>query len=501
MSNSRQSEASMSSPIYDYLIRVSKMGNRKEADDSTMTVDDQRAECEAAIREKGGRVGKEHKALDQSGATSVDSKPYREALDRIKRGEANGLAVAYDDRLARDWRKLGRYYDELETAGAEVIIVNLPGVDYRTASGRMQTGLMAIVAEQKYQVAKDRGLKIADRTIARGVHNRVPFGYRRNGTYVDGKLVSKVASDKDAKALVPDLDTEPFLVRIFEMRADGQPWALIGRWLESESVAPPRGGSWAVSTLRNIIANETYLGFVILGKRRVEAHAAIVRRSLWQRAQSAQSVHRTGKNAAGVAGGLLRCCCCSRLLSVTGSNPAYTCRRTLDGQRCEKPVYVSKRRADEFVDNAMLTFLSQLQNGINARTVSGDLSALRIAVEQAGTDLEDFVTNASTHDMRLFNLGQAAREDRLAQADAALEAAQEAMEEQEKEWPESGRYQAWIDAGDVEARRIVARRAIQAITVEHPASSRERGPYADVDRRFNVIWHTSKRVHGGVLTG
>jgi hypothetical protein len=88
---------------YDYIIRVSKMGSRRETDESTMTVDDQRETCVAAIKEKTGRVGREHKALDQSGSTSVDSKPYREAVARIQRGEADGIAVAYDDRLARDW--------------------------------------------------------------------------------------------------------------------------------------------------------------------------------------------------------------------------------------------------------------------------------------------------------------------------------------------------------------------------------------------------------------
>src|SRR5450755_610169 len=112
--------------IYDYFTRVSKMGSRCGSDESTMTVDDQREQCVGAIKEKGGRVGKEHKALNQSGKTSVDSKPYREALARIRRGESQGIAVALDDRLARDWRKLGRYYDEMESAGAEIIIVNLP---------------------------------------------------------------------------------------------------------------------------------------------------------------------------------------------------------------------------------------------------------------------------------------------------------------------------------------------------------------------------------------
>jgi hypothetical protein len=60
-----------------------------------------------------------------------------------------------------------------------------------------------IVDESKYQVARDRGLKTADRTVARGVPNRVPFGYKRNGIFVDGDLASQVDPDKDPQAVVP----------------------------------------------------------------------------------------------------------------------------------------------------------------------------------------------------------------------------------------------------------------------------------------------------------
>ncbi len=56
----------------------------------------------------------------------------------------------------------------------------------------MQTGLMAIVAEMKYAAAKERGIKVADRTVARCVPNQVPFGYRRNGTFVNGELTAMV---------------------------------------------------------------------------------------------------------------------------------------------------------------------------------------------------------------------------------------------------------------------------------------------------------------------
>ncbi len=150
-------------------------------------------------------------------------------------------------------------------------------------------------------------------------------------------------------------------MRIFAMRADAHSWSSIGRWLEAEAVRPPRGGRRVVSTLRNIVANAMYLGVVTLGDRRIgDAHKPLVSRSLWRAAQSSQTVQRTGANAAGVAGGLLVCGSCGRRLSVTGTqSPSYTCRRTMGG-KCEHPVYVSKRRADAFVEGLVRNVLGHV---------------------------------------------------------------------------------------------------------------------------------------------
>jgi DNA invertase Pin-like site-specific DNA recombinase len=470
----------------DYIIRVSKMGSRTEGDESTMTIEDQRRQCEQVIRDRGFRVGREHKALNQSGSTSVDSKHFRAALTRIRRGESAGLAVAYDDRLARDWRKLGRFYDELEELDAELIIANLPGVDYRTSQGRMQTGLVGIVSEQKYQVAKTRGNAIADRTVERGVANRVSFGYRRNGSYVDGKLAAKVRDDLDGKALVPDAETAPLLRGIFERRADGHPWVEIGRWLESEGATPPRGGQWAVSTLRNIIANETYLGVVTLGERRLkDAHEPLVTRAQWKAAQSIKSVQRTGRNAAGLAGGLLVCSTCRGRLSVTGSdNPSYTCRRTMGGRPCERPTYVSKRRADEWVER-QVTEMIELGT-LDVVAASNDLERLREEKAAAQAELESYVVAASARDKRLFNLGLDAREKK---AEATRSALDDAIEQAEDGGiPDASGWAALKKNEDLDGMRRVARRMLVEVVVAPPETSSDRGPHANVDQRFTPRW-------------
>jgi DNA invertase Pin-like site-specific DNA recombinase len=464
---------------YDYIIRVSKTNGRDESAESTMTIADQRDAATEAIRGAGARIGVEHKALDESGFTAIDSRAYRAAVERIRHGQAHGLVVAYGDRLARNWRKVGRFYDELEQLGADVVIAGMPGVDYRSAAGRQITGMMAVMSEGYYFAAKERGDRIADRTVARGVHNRVPFGYRRNAG-ADGV---KADPGRDGKALVPDPKTAPLLRRLFELRADGHTWAQLGRWLEYEDVRPPRGGHWTVSTLRNIIANEVYLGVVTLGKRRVEdAHEPLVSRSLWKTAQSSTSVQRTGRNAAGVAGGLLRCGSCGRPLSVTGTNPAYTCRRQLGGKPCERPVYVSKRRADAFVERAIVEVLEH--GALEVVASSADLERVRRAFADAQLELENYVVEASSLEPRLFRLGLEAREQKLAAARCAHED-MVSRADVAAELPEAS---GWA-ALDLDGRRRVARALIVEIVVAPPESRRERGPHAGVEKRFTIRWN------------
>jgi hypothetical protein len=70
---------------YDALIRVSRMGDRKESSESTMTLDDQASVISRAIKEAGGRRGKTFEALDQSGFTIHTTRVYEQILDRVRR--------------------------------------------------------------------------------------------------------------------------------------------------------------------------------------------------------------------------------------------------------------------------------------------------------------------------------------------------------------------------------------------------------------------------------
>src|SRR5215216_7405772 len=109
-------------PAYDSLVRISRVGTRKT--DGTLISDtDQRDSNEHAIRALGGHVGRVFEALNESGHDIFAGEKWSEALERVKRGDSAGVAVAYHDRLGRNTPGAYVYAAELHRAGG-VLIVN-----------------------------------------------------------------------------------------------------------------------------------------------------------------------------------------------------------------------------------------------------------------------------------------------------------------------------------------------------------------------------------------
>jgi recombinase/resolvase-like protein/recombinase-like zinc beta ribbon protein len=451
--------------IFDYIIRVSRMGDRAESADSTLTIDDQRQRCREVITARGGRTGREHKATDVSGKGAVDSPPYRAALERVRAGESDGIAFAYGDRMSRNWWNLGRFFGELDAAGGDLLIAGKDGMDYRSQQGRAMLGMEAVMSEQQWWDAWVRGERTADKVIfERGVANVVPYGYRRNGTFLDRVCIEKVRPDLDAKALVPDPVTSPVVVRIFDERIAGTSWSDIAVALDRDGIAPPKGKHWKVSTLRYMVGNEAYIGVVRYRDRRNEsAHEPLVTRAVFQAAQAAKSVQRTGTYAAGVAGGLVRCSSCGGNMVVGGSakHLGYQCRRQDNGERCPKPVFITKRAVDDLVDTAVRDALT----GSVGSSPHHELSHLVENERAAADELNAYVEVAAALDRVIFERGLRVRQERLEAARDAREA-EEAKAGLLEELPEADAY-----AGSpLDDRRRVAAALIEKVVIMPPVS-------------------------------
>lgn len=471
--------------VFDSIVRVSRMQGREESAESTKTIADQRRGNRAAAKEAGGRVGREFKLLDQSGRTIHRSGVYEELLRRVRDGKSDGVVVAYGDRLTRNWRRVGVFYDELETAGAEVVIAGMPGVDYRTTTGRMVTGMMAVVSDMVGAQAKDRGDKLADAAAAEGILNVVPYGYRRN--LVNGV---KTLPDEPEKRLVPDEQTAPVVRRIFDMREAGQSWASIAQALNADGIPSPSGGHWVHGTLGSLVRNEAYIGVVKLGKRRNEsAHEALVSRVQFRAVKQARKISPSGFYAGGLAMGIATCSGCGKTLSVRGLAPehrkngnrgsqTYGCRRSSRDGSCERPVYVTKDRVDDFVDEQIEALLGR-GRGVGIVSSSRDLEARRQAWEAAKEETAVFVETVSAADPH-FLRGKVARQDREERAREQYEELA-AQAEDAEQIPSPSAWQGL----SLERKRQVARLLIDRVEVAPPAS---RSRFADVTERLTIVW-------------
>ncbi len=298
---------------YDYIIRVSELGERDEH--QTITIPEQRTKCVAEIQRVGGRVGVELNAVDVSGGVVIDSPAYGQALERVQRGDTAGIVVAYSSRFARNAWAVGRYLEQLKKADGELWFCDRPGIDYRTPSGAIIVSVDAVMNDNYLVECKTKAEStLRQNILLRGIPSKAPYGYLRNEDGPNDPL-------RDPKALAPDPRTAPTVRAIFQMRSDGFSWV---------AIAGKTG--LTVPTVRGIVRNECYLGVVQYKRREYRkgaqtgevlrkdgCHEPLVSKALWKAAQSSTTVQRSGTYEAGIAGGLLICGSCGGKLAVAGS--------------------------------------------------------------------------------------------------------------------------------------------------------------------------------------
>jgi hypothetical protein len=364
--------------IYDEMLRVSALGTRKEDDESTRTLDDQRRANRETAKLKGGRIGKTLKMVDESGFTILP-KIQADVIARVRSGESNGIIIAYSDRLARNWWDAGAFFTAMAEAGAEIWDAQAPEVDYRSDDGRQLWGMKMVMNEIPSLAAKRRDNRLADELVAKGIATKVSYGYRRNA---DAAGVKTDPSREDLLLVLDDVfdkngnivgGTAQYARRIFDLRGDGWSWVRIADTLNDAGVPSPSGKRWGPSSIAAIVANEIYAGVVKLGDRRMEnAHEPLISAAKWRKVQSTVKQTRTGRLVAGIAGGLLRCGTCGLPLSTAGTGRdgrvMYGCRRRSSGIKCPRPVYVTKSAADDFVESAIVTLVPRSSSSSRAVT-------------------------------------------------------------------------------------------------------------------------------------
>lgn len=186
-----------------------------------------------------------------SGSIAPERRPgLARALARVRRGEADGIAVVKLDRLSRSTRHILDLLDAAQKAEWRLVSVE-ESLDTRTAVGEFTTTILAGLAQMERKLIGER-TREAMRQIARegrARSGRLPFGYR---TRANPEATQAVAGDRSP--LVENTEEQRLLGRMLNLRGRGLGARRIARAMNAESRNPRTGREWTPSTVQKLLA-------------------------------------------------------------------------------------------------------------------------------------------------------------------------------------------------------------------------------------------------------
>jgi DNA invertase Pin-like site-specific DNA recombinase len=332
------------------IIRVSQVKGREG--ERFVSPDEQRERIVAACERDGLELLDVIPELNVSGGTPLAKRTgLRTAIERVEAGEVQVIVAAYFDRLVRSLKAQGELIERVESAGGQVLAVDVGQVTEDSAGQWLSGTMHGAVAEYQRRSIRERSAEGQARAVARGATPwaRVPLGYTR----------------RDDGTLEPNPKEVPLVVQAFTMRAAGDSITTIRHALAAAGVERSHRG------VQVMLATRVYLGEVHFGKLvNLHAHEPIIERELWNRVQ--RMVIPRGPQPASdsllARLGVLRCGSCgSRLGSMKmprqNDYPIYRCGSTSD---CDHHVTISARIAEEVVTAAVRTALADAEGRASA---------------------------------------------------------------------------------------------------------------------------------------
>jgi len=225
--------------------------------------DQVRACCDLCERE-GWEVRATYRDEGISGAT--ENRPaFQQALQAVPSGGI--LVVDRYDRLSRDARYRLQLADELARRG--IAIVSPHGrVDIESAAGFLVYGIDSVVSEHYRRL-------IGERT-ARAFQRRRKQGQQHGGTAPYGYTWGPEGE------LIPQMEHARVLRQIFAWAQEGIGKSAIAGRLNKAGITRPDGkqGLWQDATIKDILLNPVYLGFVC---HRFRKQVSQTGKTVWRR--------------------------------------------------------------------------------------------------------------------------------------------------------------------------------------------------------------------------
>lgn len=211
---------------------------------------------------------------DGATGTNFDRKGFKDLLSNIENGNINTVITKDVSRIGRNYVKTGYYIEDYFVNKGVRYISILDDIDtYNEVIGNELLPFRAILNDM---YSKDISLKQRSSLKERKKRGRyiacyAPYGYKK-----DDKIVGKLNIDEEASRVVK---------KIFKLFLEGKGTTSIARILTNENVATPAMHLnmnadknsifytvWKGNSVRRILRNETYLGYMIQNKETTVSH-------------------------------------------------------------------------------------------------------------------------------------------------------------------------------------------------------------------------------------
>jgi site-specific DNA recombinase len=463
---------------YDGYVRVSRTGGREG--ESFLSPEIQRDSIKRQAQAKGLELGELVDERDVSGGKAIAQRELGRLVEKIERGESDGLIVWKVSRFSRNQLDGIQTAARIREAGGHIIGEDL---DTSAPMGRAMLGFLLGWAEEERDQRRQGWDEAQGRAVARGVHvaSRTPTGYRKRQ---DGRLE-------------PDPAAVGTIRQLFKRRARGEGWTALAHFLDDSAVRGPySNASWTPSAVAKMITNRAYLGEARSGEHvNADAHEPLVTRAEFEAAQGDGRAVASPRNGDGLLlAGLVRCAGCRYLMKPDhmrdrdGSRLGiYRCRGRHAAGECPARASVMARLLDPYVEGVFLAALGPDGPLAEASEATGAIDAAVQAAEDAERELDEYLAAnlVTVVGQERFRSGVELRQGVLDSAGADLTEARQASAFADALSLTPGDLaEAWPSLCVSERRHLIAA-AVDAVMVRAVRGS---GRAVPLEERVLILW-------------
>jgi site-specific DNA recombinase len=382
--------------------------------------------------------------------------------DRFARGAGDKPGAS--DSLLEVWTRMRRADVHLRT--------------YQNDAMMHKPVTVAVASEQAYEESRRKSDAVKD-----GMRRR-----RERGLPQGGKRRLGYRFVKGQGLLVPDQSERLVIVRIYEEFLAGRTDEAIARDLLAERIPTAEGGRWYSATVREILRNPLYKGWLSTKDGVIEGkHEPCISEDVWQQAQDLRRRRAEtspgkgrGRRSSGkhlFRRGTLRCGRCGGPMTPRTTRPGttrpgrkisetYICLE----RKCHPDLCSMKPVKRELVDGAVFNYFETVALDVEATKAQlaeahdRKLSEVRALSDQAGDEQQ-------RAEARLAKVRRDYTDDRITAEDwtsfrdeltADLEAADAEVERLASQAAESQEWAGWLDAERETLQKLASLRAVIA---------------------------------------